>query len=103
MIFVTGGFGFIGSNFILEWFNNTYEKFVNLDKITYAADTSNLLPLKDNNAYKFYKGDMNDNALVENILKEYNPKAIIHFAAESHLDTSIKNPNFFFNRPANEK
>ena len=103
MIFATGGFGFIGSNFILECFNNTIEKLVNLDKITYAADKSNLLPLKDNNAYKFYKGDINDNALVENILKEYNPKAIIHFAAETHEDTSIKNPNFFFNRSANEK
>ena len=95
MIFVTGGLGFIGSNFILEWFNNSNEKLINLDRITYAADSSNLLPLKNNNAYKFYKGDINDKVLVENILKEYNPRAIIHFAAESHVDTSIKNPKVF--------
>ena len=95
MIFVTGGLGFIGSNFIIEWFNNSNEKLVNLDKVTYAADSSNLLPLKDNNAYKFYKGDINDKVLVEKILRKYNPRAIINFAAESHVDTSIENPKVF--------
>ena len=68
---------------------------VNLDKVTYAADSSNLHPLKDNHAYKFYKGDINDVVLVKKILRKYNPRAIINFAAESHVDTSIENPKIF--------
>lgn len=93
-ILVTGGLGFIGSNFI-PYFLNLYKdcKIINLDKITYAADTSNLKDVSSN--YKLIKGDICDRALVDSLFKEYQFSGVIHFAAESHVDNSITNPDEF--------
>jgi dTDP-glucose 4,6-dehydratase len=97
-ILITGGAGFIGSNYIsffLEKHKNT--KIVNLDKLTYAGELSNLELLKNNNNYVFVKGDICDVNLVNNLFKTYNFSSVIHFAAESHVDNSIKNPDAFIN------
>lgn len=97
-ILVTGGAGFIGSNFIafyLAKYNNS--TIVNLDKLTYAADTKNLREVDNNTNYKFIHGDVCDKQLLIDIFKEYKFKGIIHFAAESHVDNSIENPSEFIN------
>ena len=97
-ILVSGGAGFIGSNFIfyfLEKYKNI--KIVNLDKLTYAGELSNLKDITDNKNYTFYKGDICDTNLVENLFKTYNFSGVIHFAAESHVDNSITNPDTFIN------
>lgn len=95
-ILVTGGLGFIGSNF-LPYFLETYKeyKIVNLDKITYAADVSNLEELSNNDNYNFIKGDICDRELVDELFKEHQFNGVIHFAAESHVDNSIINPDEF--------
>ena len=94
-ILLTGGAGFIGSNFI-NYFLDKYEnyKLINLDNLSYASDLSNL-KYREEKYYKFIKGDICDNALVSKIFKEQNIKHIIHFAAQSHVDNSIKNPAIF--------
>ncbi|MDP3481975.1 MAG: dTDP-glucose 4,6-dehydratase [Sulfuricella sp.] len=95
MILVTGGAGFIGSNFILDWIAATGEAVVNLDKLTYAGNLENLSSLKDDSRHLFVQGDINDRELVGRLLAERQPRAIIHFAAESHVDRSIHGPGEF--------
>jgi len=95
-ILVTGGAGFIGSNF-LPYFLDKYQKYnvVNLDLLTYAGDLENLKECEDNLRYKFIKGDICNRELIEFIFNEYDIKGLIHFAAESHVDNSIKTPGLF--------
>lgn len=95
-ILVTGGAGFIGSNFILYWItNNPEDKIVNLDKLTYAGNLENLRSIKDTPSYKFVLGDICDYKFVDMIIKENNIDTIVHFAAESHVDRSILNSSPF--------
>jgi dTDP-glucose 4,6-dehydratase len=95
MILVTGGAGFIGSNFVLDWFTTTDEAVVNLDKLTYAGNLNNLQTLQNNPRHIFVRGDINDCDLVESLFKQHKPRAILHFAAESHVDRSIAGPADF--------
>ncbi|TXH04034.1 MAG: dTDP-glucose 4,6-dehydratase [Nevskiaceae bacterium] len=95
MILVTGGCGFIGSNFVLEWSRNSSESIVNLDAMTYAGNLQNLASLRDDDRHIFIKGDIGDMELVRSLLSRYQPRAIIHFAAESHVDRSIHGPEVF--------
>ena len=95
MILVTGGAGFIGANFVLDWLAAGAEPVVNLDKLTYAGNLENLASLKDDPRHTFVHGDIGDAALVEGLLKQYQPRAIINFAAESHVDRSIHGPEDF--------
>jgi dTDP-glucose 4,6-dehydratase len=94
-ILVTGGAGFIGSNFILHWLAQEGSRVVNLDKLTYAGNPANLAELCDDNHYVFERGDINDAELVSDLLQRYKPVAIVHFAAESHVDRSIHNAQEF--------
>jgi dTDP-glucose 4,6-dehydratase len=94
-ILVTGGAGFIGSNFILHWLAQEGSRVVNLDKLTYAGNPANLAELCDDNHYVFERGDINDAELVSDLLQRYKPAAIVHFAAESHVDRSIHNAQEF--------
>ena len=94
MILVTGGAGFIGANFIRYWLSGT-EPVVNLDKLTYAGNPDNLSDLADDPRYVFVHGDIGDNALVRSLLARHRPRAILHFAAESHVDRSIHGPEAF--------
>lgn len=95
-ILITGGAGFIGSNFI-PYFCEKYTNYniINLDKLTYAGNLDNLKECEKMDNYKFIKGDICDRSLIEKLFKEYNIKGVIHFAAESHVDNSIKNPDAF--------
>ena len=95
MILVTGGAGFIGSNFILEWLAREQTPVVNLDKLTYAGNPENLAPVSGDQRYVFVHGDIGDRALVEKLLRQHRPHAIVHFAAESHVDRSIIGPGDF--------
>jgi dTDP-glucose 4,6-dehydratase len=95
MILVTGGAGFIGANFVLDWIVNETAPILNLDKLTYAGNLGSLAALKDDPRHTFVKGDICDRALVDRLLKEYRPSAIVHFAAESHVDRSIHGPADF--------
>lgn len=94
-ILVTGGAGFIGSNFILEWLSHSDEKVVNLDLLTYAGNLENLASVQNNPAYSFIHGDITDSKLIDEILESHQPRAIINFAAESHVDRSIHGPEDF--------
>ena len=95
-ILITGGAGFIGSNFIPYFLENNEDvHLVNLDLLTYAGDLSNLKEIENHPRYTFIEGDICDRDLVENLFKEYNFTGVIHFAAESHVDNSIKNPDAF--------
>ncbi|QVY64746.1 dTDP-glucose 4,6-dehydratase [Polaribacter sp. Q13] len=95
-ILITGGAGFIGANFIPYFLKNNKDlQVVNLDVLTYAGNVSNLSEIKDNSRYIFIKGDICDRNLVEELFKKYNFSGVIHFAAESHVDNSIKNPDAF--------
>ena len=95
MILVTGGAGFIGSNFVVSTVAGTGEAIVNLDKLTYAGNLKNLEALGGDARHAFVKGDIGDRALVRRLLAERRPRAIVHFAAESHVDRSIDGPAEF--------
>jgi dTDP-glucose 4,6-dehydratase len=95
MILVTGGAGFIGSNFVLSTLAASGEPIVNLDKLTYAGDPRNLDSVRDDRRHVFVKGDIGDRPLVRELLKKHSPRAIVHFAAESHVDRSIAGPAAF--------
>jgi len=94
-ILVTGGAGFIGANFVLSWLANETETLINLDKLTYAGNLESLQQVKDDRRYIFVRGDIGDAELVSSLLSRYRPRAIINFAAESHVDRSISNPDEF--------
>ena len=97
-ILVTGGSGFIGSNFIHYLINNTdYQRIINLDKLTYAGNNDNLINIQQNIRYKFIKGDICDRQCIKKIFQDYSPNKIVHFAAESHVDRSIDGPKDFIN------
>ena len=95
MILITGGSGFIGANFILNWFSENEEPLVNLDKLTYASNQNNLKHLKNSEHYFFEKGSIEDLSLVTAVLEKYQPRAVINFAAESHVDRSISDSDDF--------
>jgi dTDP-glucose 4,6-dehydratase len=95
MILVTGGAGFIGSNFVLSTLMEHDEPIVNLDKLTYAGSLRNLEGLRDDPRHVFVQGDICDREVVRELLKKYRPRAIVHFAAESHVDRSISGPAQF--------
>jgi dTDP-glucose 4,6-dehydratase len=94
-ILVTGGAGFIGSNFVLEWAKSGGGEVVNLDRLTYAGNLSNLRSLHGRDGYHFVEGDICDRELVRSLLHKHQPGAIVHFAAESHVDRSILGPEEF--------
>jgi dTDP-glucose 4,6-dehydratase len=94
-IVVTGGAGFIGSNFVLQWFRNGGSSLVNLDALTYAGNAENLESLKSDRRHQLVCGNICDAVHVGSILREHRPRAILHFAAESHVDRSIADPSAF--------
>ncbi|HWX00143.1 dTDP-glucose 4,6-dehydratase [Collimonas sp.] len=95
MIFVTGGAGFIGSNFVLDWLAQNDEPVINFDKLTYAGNMNNLASLRLDPRHIFVQGDIGDTAQVADLLAKHKPRAIVHFAAESHVDRSIHGPAVF--------
>ena len=95
MIFVTGGAGFVGANFVLNWLKNSDEPVVNLDKLTYAGNLENLSSIQDDPRHIFIQTDIRDGALISQLLAQHRPRAIINFAAESHVDRSIHGPEDF--------
>jgi dTDP-glucose 4,6-dehydratase len=94
-ILVTGGAGFIGSNFVLDWLAQSDETVINLDKLTYAGNLHNLSSLQGDARHVFVQGDIGDAALVAQLLQQHQPRAVLHFAAESHVDRSIHAPDAF--------
>ncbi|MEJ6024318.1 dTDP-glucose 4,6-dehydratase [Ramlibacter sp. PS4R-6] len=101
MIFVTGGCGFIGSCFVLDWLEQADEPVLNLDALTYAGHLGNLAPVERNARYHFVRGDIRDRALFASLLEKWQPRAIVHFAAESHVDRSIAGPAAFVDTNVN--
>jgi dTDP-glucose 4,6-dehydratase len=95
MILVTGGAGFIGSNFVLDWLAQSDEVVVNLDVLTYAGNPSNLASLEGDPRHVFIRGNIADGDLLASLLRDYRPRAVINFAAESHVDRSIHGPEDF--------
>ena len=95
MILVTGAAGFIGANFVLDWLAQNDEPVVNLDKLTYAGNLQSLRSLEGNKNHLFVHGDIGDRALLDRLLSEHQPRAIVNFAAESHVDRSIHGPEDF--------
>jgi dTDP-glucose 4,6-dehydratase len=95
MIFVTGGAGFIGSNFVLGWLDQAQEPVVNIDKLTYAGNLKNLASVQDDSRHVFVQADIADGAGMSALMARYKPRAIVHFAAESHVDRSIDGPAAF--------
>ena len=95
MILVTGGAGFIGANFVLDWLRANDEPVLNLDKLTYAGNLENLAALQGDARHVFVQGDIGDRALIARLLAEHRPRAIVNFAAESHVDRSIHGPEDF--------
>ncbi len=95
MILVTSGAGFIGANFVLDWLAASHEPVLNLDKLTYAGNLGNLASLQGDARHVFVQGDIGDTELVSRLLREHRPRAILNFAAESHVDRSIHGPDAF--------
>jgi dTDP-glucose 4,6-dehydratase len=95
VILVTGGAGFIGANFVLDWVAETGEPVLNLDKLTYAGNLETLASLADDPRHVFVQGDICDRVLLDRLIAEHKPRAIVHFAAESHVDRSIHGPGEF--------
>ncbi|MBK1681872.1 dTDP-glucose 4,6-dehydratase [Rhodocyclus tenuis] len=95
MILVTGGAGFIGANFVIDWLAQSDEPVLNLDKLTYAGNLDNLRTLAGDTRHVFVRGDIGDAALVARLLAEHRPRAVVNFAAESHVDRSIHGPGAF--------
>ena len=95
MILVTGGAGFIGANFVLDWLATSDEPVLNLDKLTYAGNLENLASLEGDARHVFVRGDIGDSSLVAELLARHQPRAILNFAAESHVDRSILGPEDF--------
>ena len=93
-IIITGGAGFIGSNFVIKFIKKY--RIINIDKLTYASNINFLRKKSNLNKYKFYKLDINNTKKISLLIKKYKPKYLINFAAESHVDNSIKNSNKFF-------
>tara|TARA_Y100000590_G_scaffold213765_1_gene242285 strand:- start:792 stop:1793 length:1002 start_codon:yes stop_codon:yes gene_type:complete len=96
MFIVTGGAGFIGSNFVIKLVENKKNKIINIDKLTYAGNYQNIKSLEKRRNYKFFKANIGDKKIISNILKKNKPRYIINFAAETHVDRSIINPQKFF-------
>jgi dTDP-glucose 4,6-dehydratase len=94
-VIVTGGAGFIGSNFVLDWLDHGDETAVNLDALTYAGNLHNLDSLRGNAKHVFVQGDICDRALLDSLFAQHKPRAVVHFAAESHVDRSIHGPGEF--------
>jgi len=94
-IFVTGGAGFIGSNFVLDWIANEEVAVINLDKLTYAGNPRNLASLEGNPQHVFVRGDIGNGILLNELLTQHKPRAVVNFAAESHVDRSIHGPGEF--------
>ena len=94
-ILVTGSAGFIGANFVLDWLAQSDEPVISLDKLTYAGNLQNLASLEGDARHVFVNGDIADIALVASLLNEHQPRAVINFAAESHVDRSILGPEDF--------
>src|ERR1700730_15645301 len=95
LILVTGGAGFIGSNFILQWIASEPARILNLDNLTYAGNLNNLRAVEAHPRYRFERGDIVDRDSLRNLLRREQPRAIVHFAAESHVDRSIHGPDDF--------
>lgn len=95
MIFVTGGAGFIGANFVLDWFSHAREPVLNLDRLTYAGNLGNLAALAGDARHIFVQGDIRDRDLLATLFSRHQPRAVVHFAAESHVDRSIQEPGEF--------
>jgi len=91
-ILVTGAAGFIGSNFVMDWLNSEDENIISLDNLTYAGNLDNLSPLSNDSRHFFVKGDIGDTEYIFSTLKKYKPRAIVNFAAETHVDNSISEP-----------
>ena len=94
-ILVTGGAGFIGANFVLDWLEACNEPVVNLDALTYAANMESLSPLRDDSRHRFVHGDICEAELLNKVFARHRPRAVVHFAAESHVDRSIHGPDAF--------
>jgi dTDP-glucose 4,6-dehydratase len=95
VILVTGGAGFIGSNFVLDWIAGETDAVINLDKLTYAGNPRNLTPLEGDPRHTFVHGDIGDGGLIDELLARHKPRAVVNFAAESHVDRSIHGPREF--------
>ena len=94
-LLVTGGAGFIGGNFVLDWIAGGKEPLVNLDKLTYAGNLETLASVREHPHHRFVKGDIGDRTLLDRLLAEHRPRAVVNFAAESHVDRSIHGPGEF--------
>jgi dTDP-glucose 4,6-dehydratase len=100
-ILVTGGAGFIGSNFVLQWLATEPSRIINLDKLTYAGNPANLSSVSGDPRYRFLQGDICDREMLAELLITHRPRAIVHFAAESHVDRSIHGPDDFIRTNVN--